>query len=324
MDKNINGRRIVERLEVVIPSQRTCEVKSYAERENIKYHVWPVSNEVLEKFDLGVLASFGHMIPKKVLTTLPRGIINIHPSLLPNLRGPAPIPHTILRGDRITGVTIIQLLPPSNGVDTGPILSQKKFQVDENAFTLDLMKLLAKNGSKMLLEVLKEYKKSTAENQATEISSDYYAFKFKTLHSYINWNHLAENIYKQYKALGYSMELRSSFKGNRVRLHEMHKPDYRIPSLFKSEGKLSNRLNVLGSESNQDSFNQIKNGRVFYSKEKNSLAIKCSDSFIYFNKITLHKRMSALDFYNGYLTKTKEFVLEVKDNELDKCFLIRD
>ena len=67
-----------------------------------------------------LLADFGQIIPKALLDHYPRGIVNLHPSLLPRHRGASPIPATILAGDRETGVSTIVM---DEGVDTGPIIA---------------------------------------------------------------------------------------------------------------------------------------------------------------------------------------------------------
>lgn len=70
--------------------------------------------------EAALLADFGQIIPAALLDHYPRGIVNLHPSLLPRHRGASPIPATILAGDRETGVTTIVM---DQGVDTGPIIS---------------------------------------------------------------------------------------------------------------------------------------------------------------------------------------------------------
>ena len=70
--------------------------------------------------DGALLADFGQIIPAELLDHYPRGIVNLHPSLLPRHRGASPIPATILAGDRETGVSTIVM---DQGVDTGPIIA---------------------------------------------------------------------------------------------------------------------------------------------------------------------------------------------------------
>jgi methionyl-tRNA formyltransferase len=70
--------------------------------------------------DVGVLADYGQLVPGAILDTPPRGILNVHPSLLPRHRGASPIPATILAGDRAAGVTLILM---DAGLDTGPVVA---------------------------------------------------------------------------------------------------------------------------------------------------------------------------------------------------------
>ena len=85
--------------------------------------------------DLGVVADFGIIIPNNILEAFPKGIINIHPSLLPKYRGPTPVQTAILNGDTKTGMTIIKI---DDEVDHGPILYQEEADIkpDETAEAL--------------------------------------------------------------------------------------------------------------------------------------------------------------------------------------------
>ena len=71
--------------------------------------------------DIGVVVAYGHILKPELLELPPRGMVNVHPSLLPALRGPAPVEWAVIRGLEETGVTIMQL---DAGMDTGPILHQ--------------------------------------------------------------------------------------------------------------------------------------------------------------------------------------------------------
>ncbi len=102
----------------------------------------------------GVLANFGLIIPQEVLDIFPKGIINIHPSLLPKYRGPTPGQTAILNGDTKTGVTIIKL---DKEVDHGPILVQEKVEILPNDTASTLYERLFKIGSQMLAKSLPMY-----------------------------------------------------------------------------------------------------------------------------------------------------------------------
>lgn len=106
------------------------------------------------KFQVAVLADFGLIIPKNVLDMFPRGIINIHPSLLPKFRGPTPVQSAILSGEKETGVSIIKL---DNQVDHGPILAQKKEPILDEDTAETLHEKLFTKGAEILVEILPKY-----------------------------------------------------------------------------------------------------------------------------------------------------------------------
>ena len=77
--------------------------------------------------EVAVVVAYGKIIPEALLEIPRRGFINLHPSLLPRHRGPSPIQWALVCGDRITGVTTMQI---DAGMDTGPILLQRRVEID--------------------------------------------------------------------------------------------------------------------------------------------------------------------------------------------------
>lgn len=100
---------------------------------------------------LAVLAAYGHIIPQSVLDDFPLGIINIHPSLLPEYRGSTPIETAILEGKTKTGVSIMRL---EAGMDTGPLYKQKTIHLTGRESKAELTETLQKLGAELLVEVL--------------------------------------------------------------------------------------------------------------------------------------------------------------------------
>ena len=100
---------------------------------------------------LGVLVSYGRIIPQKIINLFSPGIINVHPSLLPLYRGPSPIESAILNGETETGVTIMQL---SKEMDAGPIYSQAPFKLKDTETTPELEQKLGELGAQELTRVL--------------------------------------------------------------------------------------------------------------------------------------------------------------------------
>lgn len=113
-------------------------------------------NELWNKIEqlnptLGVLASFGAIIPQKIIDMFKNGIWNIHPSLLPKYKGPSPIQSTILSGDVETGVTIITL---DDQIDHGPILAQEMISLLGTETTYHLKNMLFEKGGEMIEQLL--------------------------------------------------------------------------------------------------------------------------------------------------------------------------
>lgn len=99
----------------------------------------------------GVLVSYGRIIPDSIITLFTPGIINVHPSLLPNYRGPTPIESAIANGDNETGVSIIKL---TKSMDAGPIYFQMRCKLNGDETQPGLYKTLAKIGAKLITEKL--------------------------------------------------------------------------------------------------------------------------------------------------------------------------
>lgn len=100
---------------------------------------------------IGVLVSYGKIIPQSVIDLFEPGIINVHPSLLPKYRGPSPIEAPILNGDTETGVTIMQL---SAAMDAGPIYKQVTVPLDDTETAPQLEASLAELGAQQLATIL--------------------------------------------------------------------------------------------------------------------------------------------------------------------------
>ncbi|MDN5819422.1 MAG: methionyl-tRNA formyltransferase [bacterium] len=100
---------------------------------------------------VGVLVSFGKIIPQQTIDLFTPGIINLHPSLLPKWRGPSPIESAIASGDTETGVSIMQLV---KAMDAGPVYVQKKVALQGEETQPALYEKLGAIGSDLLVEYL--------------------------------------------------------------------------------------------------------------------------------------------------------------------------
>jgi methionyl-tRNA formyltransferase len=101
--------------------------------------------------DLMVVVAYGQILPASLINAPRLGTLNVHASLLPRHRGPAPIEWSILSGDTETGVTIMRM---DAGVDTGPILAQERIPLPPDATAPLLESQLARLGSRLMLKTL--------------------------------------------------------------------------------------------------------------------------------------------------------------------------
>ena len=110
-------------------------------------------NEIIAKYqpEIGVLSAFGKIIKDETIAAFPRGILNIHPSLLPKYRGTTPIESALLNNDAETGVSVMRL---AHDMDAGNILAQESVQITPETTKQSLYESLSTIGAKLLVEVL--------------------------------------------------------------------------------------------------------------------------------------------------------------------------
>lgn len=101
--------------------------------------------------DVIVVAAYGKILPPRVLALPPNGCLNLHPSLLPRYRGPAPVVTAILDGEAVTGVTLMFL---DRGMDTGPLIDRRQMDLTGRETAEQLTTDLFKLGAELLLDNL--------------------------------------------------------------------------------------------------------------------------------------------------------------------------
>lgn len=114
---------------------------------------------------LGVLADYGRIVPPAILELPPRGILNVHPSLLPRHRGASPIAATILAGDGTTGVSLILM---DSGVDSGPIVASAGWPLAGTETAPELEAMAAGEGADLVLRCLRAWLAGTLTPRAQD------------------------------------------------------------------------------------------------------------------------------------------------------------
>jgi len=147
--------------------------------------------------DVMVVAAYGLILPKALLS-LPRlGCINIHASLLPRWRGAAPIQHALLAGDSETGISIMQM---DEGLDTGPVLMQVRLRIAADDTAQTLHDKLAQLGGEAIVRTLHGLERAELQPQPQPQQGASYAGKLGKTEAQINWQMEAVQIERAVRA----------------------------------------------------------------------------------------------------------------------------
>ena len=164
-----------------------------------------------------VVAAFGHFLPEEVLSLPEFGCVNVHPSLLPQHRGPSPVADTILCGDLLTGVTIMLM---DAGMDSGPILSQREAGVSSEDTTGSLISKLADIGAELLVETLPKWLKGELEPRPQDERRATYSRLITSKDGQIDWHLPALQLWRQVRAFNPWPGCYTSWQGKRLKIHK--------------------------------------------------------------------------------------------------------
>jgi len=169
----------------------------------------------LTEVDLMVVAAYGMLLPEAILNAPTHGCINVHTSLLPRWRGAAPIQRAIQAGDDETGITIMQM---DSGLDTGPILLQKKCPITSTDTSASLHNKLGSLGSECLLEVLETLIADNLDPVKQVESQACYAGKITKSEARIDWTESATEIDRAIRAFNPAPVCHTELQGLALRI----------------------------------------------------------------------------------------------------------
>ncbi len=179
------------------------------------------------KPDLIVVAAYGQILRPNVLE-LPRyGCVNVHASLLPRWRGASPIQHAILNGDSETGITIMLM---DEGMDTGPILSQRAIPILPDETAGELSKRLSELGAQLLLETLPKYLSGEITPQPQDDSQATYAPLLKKEDGRLDFSRSAEELARQVRAFNPWPAAFTEWRGQPFKILRAHAADGEAPA----------------------------------------------------------------------------------------------
>ena len=224
--------------------------------------------------DIAVVVAYGRILPESLLELPKLGCVNVHFSLLPKLRGAAPVNWAIINGDAKTGVTTMKM---DAGLDTGDILLQRETAILPDETAVDLMARLAHEGAELLSETLTHFHTITPQPQNHEFAT--LAPIMRKEDGLINWNLTAENI------------------GNRIRGFQPFPTSF----TFWQSKKLTIWKNSQLSDADIEQRGEAVSGEILRAA-KNELLVNCGENTVLrIEELQLEgkKRMSVRDFQNG-------------------------
>ena len=143
------------------------------------------------KPDFVVVVAYGKILPSQLLNLKNTTFLNVHASLLPKLRGAAPIQRAIMNKDKETGISIMKIV---SKLDAGPVLIQSKIQINKEINYEQLSDKMSNLGAKLIIEALELFKKKKANFIEQDASKATYANKIKKSEAKINWNEKADKV----------------------------------------------------------------------------------------------------------------------------------
>ncbi len=225
-----------------------------------------------QKAEVAVVVAYGRILPESLLNAPKFGCLNVHFSLLPKLRGAAPVNWAIVNGDAKTGVTTMKM---DAGLDTGDILLQSETEILPDETSIDLMERLSFLGAELLSETLMKFHEIVPQKQIASEAT--YAPIMRKEDGEIDWNSSAEKI------------------ANRVRGFQPFPTSY----TFWQDKKLTIWKATRDAETRRRG--DAENGEVIVVS-KGELLVSCGEnSVLHIEVLQLEgkKRMLVRDFLNG-------------------------
>ena len=230
--------------------------------------------------DIIITCAYGQIIPEEILNAPRLGCINVHASLLPRLRGGAPIHHAIIDGEEKTGITIMYM---DKTMDTGDIISSSEYVIKETDNVGTLHDILSQMGKDLLLETLPSIIDGTNNRIPQNDEDSSYAWNIKREEEHITYNKTAKEVYNQIRGLypwptAYTIINETEVKVLEARIGEND-------SKF-SPGTIC--------EVNKDSIGICTNDKIIYITKVKPFGKKAMDARDYINGLNKEKTLHSI------------------------------
>lgn len=220
--------------------------------------------------DIIITCAYGQIIPEVILNAPRLGCINVHASLLPRLRGGAPLHHALIDGETKTGITIMYM---DKKMDTGDIISTAEYQIKDTDNVGTLHDTLSQLGKELLIETLPSIINGTNDRIPQNDNEATYACNITREEEHLDFNKTAREIYNKVRGLNPWPKANMIINGTEIKVLECY-------------------------VGNQDS--KLTSGTIC-ELNKDSIGICTKDKVIYITKVKPFgkKEMSARDYING-------------------------
>lgn len=241
--------------------------------------------ESLRKYDteVFVVAAYGQILPESVLYMPKFGSVNVHGSLLPKYRGAAPIQRAIIDGEKVTGVTIMQM---DKGLDTGGIILQKEIEIAPDDTSGSLYVKMANVGAVALIDALEQIKSGKAVIIKQDDTQASYAAMITKETARINWRDESEQIINLIRGLDPQPGAYTFYEGEKLKIWKAEKYNSEYPQ-------------------------EITEGTILEIKKNFGIAVKTGDGGIVITQLqgVSGKIMSAPEYLRGHVMEAgKQFV----------------
>jgi methionyl-tRNA formyltransferase len=166
--------------------------------------------------DAAVVVAYGKLIPARLFDIPPHGFVNLHPSLLPRHRGPSPIQWALVCGDRSTGVTTMLI---DEGMDTGPILLQRRVEIEPGETAELLAPRLAETGAELLVRTLDELESGTLKGRPQPADGANTTPMLRRNFAKVDWSMPARQLVNRLRGFTPWPGLYTTFRDGRLKIH---------------------------------------------------------------------------------------------------------
>ena len=228
------------------------------------------TSESLEKIkfwdpEIIIVAAFGQILKPDILALPPSGCINVHASLLPRWRGAAPVNTAILQGDKKTGITIMKM---AEGLDAGPILTQKALEIFPNDTAGSLSGRLAILGADLLGDTLLPYLRGEIPLQDQDHSQATYAPRLKKKDGLLDFKQPADYLARMVRAFSPWPSTYTSWKEQRIIIHQaastpVTSPGSGVLTVYEGKPAIGTSAGILVLESLQAAGKKKLSGEEF-------------------------------------------------------------